>query len=948
MNMRKRIKVCLVIGLVAISSMLMIRQAEASSMSDIGGHWAEDEIEKLADVGVVSGYPDGTFKPEGTISNAEFLTLLVKSLGGESIQGSGAYDVGSHWVRDMFSTAVAMGIVDIENNLIDEGRLKFYPDQAITREDMAVMVAKGAGLPLNTPSRDAMSFTDMDHVAERNKAGVLKASSAGMVKGFQDGSFGPVKNATRAEATVVIGRMMEYLEREKGKEGLTMEDIEARLDEKLVLIENLDEDGNLVSESYGFVYDNDTVIGLFYPNGEVSSVKIRDSRGHVEEVMEAVNFDTGLDLVSYRYLTSDESDIIPLANTRLIEAGDEIYFKAFYNDGLVACKVESEKYKAGMYMMEVEMPLDLGSYSGFFVDGQGRILGSTISWMVKADGEHEYVSFASYTNNQSYFKRKAESFEIGKIMEEKKNYDEVNQFFAFRADAVLVDDDGMLDVEIVDEITSDEVEMLGFELMMKLEWPMQESLFRGTYLLRDDWGNIIDIGPINYRFSDPSITYIRQRIRGSIFDEGQLELDEGRYRIEFFNNDKYFGRTEFTVLPSDGFEDLQIEGAEIKVFDGDKEDNYIMSVDKELEPMLQNELSRLAFGVRLDLKESFSEDRQFIFEIERYLGNELVATTPFTAKIKAGEYTDKTIIRNSYFKGVYTEGDYRAVLKYGNQVLAETQYTIIGGTNNTISQQTPVLRYYAHDTGQLLESGKFNKLIDVECDLQLNSFDVEQKYYVELKSRSQGVDGDLEVLEESVSFIANGELSGGIATIPLDFIVLDYEIEKMYNKGANIFLDVYVNHEFIGSVNFEPVEARGRSEYEKLEMAVFPIDQNVFQSWIEKDSEALKKDAAKYLDMPIDRDGGEILLGVLMFDDEYENDDYQVRILQYELHSKVDYKDVSTGSIDLRKYLQGENKGLYILHTDFGPDVIEKGRAAMEFKDEDTGKTLFSRYYMFE
>jgi hypothetical protein len=56
------------------------------SLTDIAGHWAESNIKKLVSLGAISGYPDGTFRPNNNITRAEFVTVLVKAF---QIEGQG-------------------------------------------------------------------------------------------------------------------------------------------------------------------------------------------------------------------------------------------------------------------------------------------------------------------------------------------------------------------------------------------------------------------------------------------------------------------------------------------------------------------------------------------------------------------------------------------------------------------------------------------------------------------------------------------------------------------------------------------------------------------------------------------------------------------------------------------------------------------------------------------
>lgn len=49
------------------------------NFTDITNHWAKNSIETLANKGIISGYRDGTFKPDATLTRAEFATMLIKA-----------------------------------------------------------------------------------------------------------------------------------------------------------------------------------------------------------------------------------------------------------------------------------------------------------------------------------------------------------------------------------------------------------------------------------------------------------------------------------------------------------------------------------------------------------------------------------------------------------------------------------------------------------------------------------------------------------------------------------------------------------------------------------------------------------------------------------------------------------------------------------------------------
>ena len=60
-------------------AVLVQTKAQPGTLTDISGHWAENNIRELVALGAIGGYPDGTFKPDNNITRAEFVTILVKA-----------------------------------------------------------------------------------------------------------------------------------------------------------------------------------------------------------------------------------------------------------------------------------------------------------------------------------------------------------------------------------------------------------------------------------------------------------------------------------------------------------------------------------------------------------------------------------------------------------------------------------------------------------------------------------------------------------------------------------------------------------------------------------------------------------------------------------------------------------------------------------------------------
>lgn len=167
----------------------------AAELNDIADHWAKANINELVAMGAISGYPDGSFAPDKGISRAEFAVVLVKAYKLEAAEGKVFTDTAEHWAKDAIAAANASGII----NGYDD--TTFGPDDAITREQMAVMIAKAAKLEAGTGE---LQFTDLAQVSEWASGAVAVACQNQLISGYPDGTFRPDKGASRAEAVTVI------------------------------------------------------------------------------------------------------------------------------------------------------------------------------------------------------------------------------------------------------------------------------------------------------------------------------------------------------------------------------------------------------------------------------------------------------------------------------------------------------------------------------------------------------------------------------------------------------------------------------------------------------------------------------------------------------------------------------------------------------------------------
>lgn len=193
----------------------------AHSFPDTQGHWAQEQIEAAVQSGWVNGYPDRTFRPDAAITRAEFTKMLLSATemdadselvqwmkeSNKTNQGP-LTDMANHWLtkQGLTDIALASGLLIVD----DYNEHKFQPEKAIARYEIALMADRALGLvyPATHEKTLDLSFTDKSNIQDWMLGYVKQAVDAGILKGYPDGSFGPRKTATRAEAVVMISRVL--------------------------------------------------------------------------------------------------------------------------------------------------------------------------------------------------------------------------------------------------------------------------------------------------------------------------------------------------------------------------------------------------------------------------------------------------------------------------------------------------------------------------------------------------------------------------------------------------------------------------------------------------------------------------------------------------------------------------------------------------------------------
>jgi hypothetical protein len=191
----------LIIGNIAFADDLVIIK-ERTPATDFEGHWARATIEKWLAAGRISGYPDGSFKPDNKVTRAEFVKMVNGIIDYNKPSDIAFKDVpAGSWFYDYIRVAQAIGYIS------GYSANEFGPNDPITREQAAAILARIQYLRGNAAGVNR--FTDKGSLAGWAVEAAGAASEAGFISGYVDGSFKPQNNLTRAEAITMLDNVLE-------------------------------------------------------------------------------------------------------------------------------------------------------------------------------------------------------------------------------------------------------------------------------------------------------------------------------------------------------------------------------------------------------------------------------------------------------------------------------------------------------------------------------------------------------------------------------------------------------------------------------------------------------------------------------------------------------------------------------------------------------------------
>jgi len=178
----------------------------ATSFGDIENHWAKSYIETVSTYKAISGYTDGTYKPDDAIQRIEFIAIVINAQGTEVRLP----EDGEYWGQPFIEAAISNGLIlSDEYGSMDEITLSQY----ITREEMASVVVNAyvnsGGLTEPLLLNEASSkLSDFNTVSPSYYENAIASVALDFISGYSNGTFAPKQTANRAQAAVVSYKLL--------------------------------------------------------------------------------------------------------------------------------------------------------------------------------------------------------------------------------------------------------------------------------------------------------------------------------------------------------------------------------------------------------------------------------------------------------------------------------------------------------------------------------------------------------------------------------------------------------------------------------------------------------------------------------------------------------------------------------------------------------------------
>jgi hypothetical protein len=171
------------------------------AFTDVLQHWGKSNIDLFVKLGLIKGYQDDTFRPNASITRAEFAAMMVRVFNLEALGSAKNFtDVKEdYWASQNIETLAASGII------MGYADGTFRPNEAISRAEIIAIISRIVDFNA-VEKQQTVVFNDL--AGSWNAEEIRSAASAGIINGRAEGIFAPQEQSTRAEALSIILRVL--------------------------------------------------------------------------------------------------------------------------------------------------------------------------------------------------------------------------------------------------------------------------------------------------------------------------------------------------------------------------------------------------------------------------------------------------------------------------------------------------------------------------------------------------------------------------------------------------------------------------------------------------------------------------------------------------------------------------------------------------------------------
>ena len=219
-----------IITVAVIAATLLNTFITALAYDDVKNHWAAEYINSLTEKGVINGVSKNLFAPEGNVTRAEFLKIImnVTKVKPSAVRVGECLELsGDEWYAQYVQGALDKGLIPKEMiseyrvEIIDDGtnsraiyKGTFNGQMPITRQEMAVLTQHMYQYQLNAKTMQdvfeaqELKFADIASISDWALPSVEMAVAQGFIFGMDNGNFEPNSTTTRAQAAAIAFRVL--------------------------------------------------------------------------------------------------------------------------------------------------------------------------------------------------------------------------------------------------------------------------------------------------------------------------------------------------------------------------------------------------------------------------------------------------------------------------------------------------------------------------------------------------------------------------------------------------------------------------------------------------------------------------------------------------------------------------------------------------------------------